>query len=111
MNSDPRSYKTIQITGPDGQFEIAFCGASPEGPRYLYKDPTCTHFFYVDPYMPRVTVLSEYSPSASVLFSTNAEDEARIRRNIEFFFKTRNPISPEKEANAGQVDTVFFGNE
>jgi len=102
MYDDVDDLEMTSVQGPKGQFEIAACGRYPEeGARYCYKDAKCCRFFYLhwvepitEPAKFSFVVNSEFSPDSSVIFSIDADEEERLIRNLEFFFKERSSIPP-----------------
>jgi hypothetical protein len=99
-------FKIAKIDGPDGEFGIAFGGTTKEGFYYLYQDEKRRFLFFVDinP-KPVWTVTVE---STSGLHVTH-DEEAALKKNIEFFFKTRDFSYPDRKApEGGAAELVTF---
>jgi hypothetical protein len=100
-------FKLATIRGPHGKFQIAAAGARPEGLCFLYQDAGSRFFFYVrhdlEPIW-RVTVEATSTESWSgPPIRASVEEEARLRENIAFFFKTRVYAIPEMAAKPGDA--------
>jgi hypothetical protein len=101
---DPKALesKIVQIEGPEGEFGIACAGASKEGLYYFYRDSKHSFFFYPQFQYKPVRVTIEYASGIMV----SAQEEATLRKNIEFFFKTRDRIHPEREPESGMAAEI-----
>ena len=112
VESSPE-FKLAAIQGPRGEFAVAFAGAMLDGLCFLYKDEGRRFFFYAQvDFEPtwRVTVgaTSTGKGSGPPIRTTPAE-EARLRENVEFFFKTRFYVFPEQQLKAGESpEAVIF---
>lgn len=95
--NDP-SFKIAEIDGPNGTFGIAFGGTTKEALYYLYRDSKHRFFFYADVNPKPIWRVTVESTSG---ISVSREEEALLRGNIDFFFRTRDNIRPAKEAPAG----------
>jgi hypothetical protein len=106
--TDPESLesKIVRIEGPGGDFGIAFAGTGKEGLHYFYRDSRHSFFFYPQfQYKPLVRVTIEWTSGILV----SSEEEARLRKNIEFFFKSRDRTHPEREPKPGMAaEAVAF---
>jgi hypothetical protein len=95
--NDP-SFKIAEIDGPNGSFGIAFGGTTKEALYYVYRDSKYRFFFYADVNPKPIWRVTVESTSG---ISVSREEEARLRKNIDFFFRTRDFARPTQEAPAG----------
>jgi hypothetical protein len=100
--NDP-SFKIAEIDGPNGTFGIAFGGTTKENLYYLYRDSKYRFFFYADVNPKPIWRVTVESTSG---ISVSHEEEALLRKNIDFFFRTRDNIRPEQQARAGAAAEV-----
>src|ERR1700722_13392573 len=104
---DNPEFKPVKIHGPSGEFAIAFAGSMPDAYCFLYEDEKHRFFFYAQMDFKPVWWVAVEATSAGKgsgpPIRTSSEEEARLRGNIEFFFKTRFYISPERELKAGET--------
>lgn len=94
--------RIVTLQGPGGEFGMAFDGAHRDGLHFLYRDSKHQFFFYADTNpTPIWTITIEFADRLTV-----SRDEAnRIESNIEFFFKTRDYLRPEREVSFVKVVT------
>jgi hypothetical protein len=101
--------KIAEIQGPTGEFGIAFAGAGKDGLKYLYRDDKYRFFFY-----PQIETKPVWrvNVEATSGLAVSKQEEARLKENIELFFKTRHLLYPEREMGAedtAQIVTFSWG--
>jgi len=110
-----RDLRVAAIDGPDGRFWIAFGGMRrEEGSDYFYEDTRGRFWFWAEcdyrQTPPRWEVKNATQQMQhGGLFKSSPLDEAFFRRNIEFFFKTRDWTGPWRpgDASTANVPVIF----
>ena len=101
----------VPIDGPDGRFWVAFTGSRREAPfGFLYRDSRARFGFYAQvDRNAKAWNVSRTSAGAwtGAYFKTTANNEAIFRRNIAFFFETRNPLRPAQPGDGSAGQTIF----
>src|ERR1700722_8530559 len=97
--------KVVTLTGPSGDFGIAYAGSRPEGGHGFYYQAEGEQFFFyaqlkTEPAMKWVVTGAQTRAWSGAPFRTYAQKEPAKRANIEFFFHTRRCFSPEQPGDA-----------
>jgi hypothetical protein len=104
------SLKLTPLEGPGGRFQIAYAGTRKESDDgYFYQDDRGRFGFYAQL---RTTAGASWNVNRATTgawaggpFRTSRENEAVFRQNIEFFFKTRHWLDPERQGDASTLGT------
>ena len=103
-----RQLNLTRIHGPNGEFDVAFVGTDKDGVRsYFYHNENVHFFLLVELHTqpePSWQVTSAGNPRPESPLKVDANYEAVLRQDIEFFFKTRDWSQPEKAAEEGIKD-------